>query len=178
MVSFVALVSFVSYTTFIMSTTPMKERNMTSMSVGSGPATTDEAALARDAGRALSRLVGRDRVHVEAVEEDGQRTSFVLPAGAVRLLVDILARMAAGTPVAVFPDHAELTTQQAADMLNVSRPYLVKLLEQGAITHTKVGTHRRIRFGDVAEYRERTMQRRREAVSELAREAQELDLGY
>jgi excisionase family DNA binding protein len=151
---------------------------MPSMSGRMRPATEDEAALAREAGRALSRLVGRDRVRVEAVEDDGRRTPLVLPASAVRLLVDMLAQMAAGNPVTVFPDHAELTTQQAADMLNVSRPHLVKLVESGLIPYTKVGTHRRIQFRDVVEYREKSLRRRRQAVSDLTQEAQELDMGY
>lgn len=77
---------------------------------------------ARDASRALARLGSRGGVHVQA-EEGGERQDFVLPATAVRLLTDMLALLAQGRSVVVMPEDAELTTQQAADMLNVSRPY-------------------------------------------------------
>ncbi|MGH3489613.1 MAG: helix-turn-helix domain-containing protein [Actinopolymorphaceae bacterium] len=67
-----------------------------------------------------------------------------MPRAAVRLLARILAHMAAGRGVSVIPVHAELTTQQAADMLNVSRPFLIGHLEAGEIDYTKVGSHRRV----------------------------------
>ena len=77
-------------------------------------------------------------------EEDGPATQVVIPAVALRFFVDVLAELANGNAVTVAPVHAELTTQQAADLINVSRPYLIQLLERGDIPFHMTGTHRRI----------------------------------
>ena len=114
-------------------------------------------------------------VHIRLT--DGEH-EIALPTPALRLLADILAEMAQGNTVTIVAAHAELTTQQAADFLNVSRPYLVKLLEQGAIPFRKVGARRRILFEDLMRYRQRSEQERQQALEKLAAQAQELDMGY
>ena len=86
--------------------------------------------------------------------------------------------MAAGNAVAITPLHPELTTQQAADFLNVSRPFLVGLLEEGKLPFRKVGTHRRILYNDLMAYKQQEDQARRRVLNELAKQAQELGLGY
>lgn len=92
------------------------------------------------------------------------------------MLAQILAMLANGQGVQIMPDAAELTTQQAADFLNVSRPYLIKLLEAGEIPFHMVGTHRRIRFQDLREYGRNDDLARRRAADELTRLSQELGL--
>ena len=94
------------------------------------------------------------------------------------MLVQILEGMAAGKGVTLVPVDAELTTVQAADVLNVSRPFLLKLLDQKAIPHRKVGTHRRIRMEDVMNYKDAIDREREKVLEQLTREAQAQDMGY
>jgi excisionase family DNA binding protein len=94
------------------------------------------------------------------------------------LLRQILESLAHGIPVRVVPLEAELTTGEAADILGVSRPYLVRLLEEGAIPYRKVGTHRRVRGKDLLDYLERFRKQGKDLVDQLTAEAQELGLGY
>ena len=142
------------------------------------PPSLQEAALARASGQRLSRLVGRNQPLTIRVMEAEREQPLDLPAGAVALLMDILEAMAAGRGVTVIPENAELTTVQAADILNVSRPFLIRLLETGAIPHRKVGKHRRIRMEDVIGYKQRIDAEREAVLDRLTAEAQELDMGY
>ncbi len=116
-------------------------------------------------------------VHLRPVGR-GEDVEVTLPPEAIRVLVRVLAHMANGDAVTVLPVHAELSTQEVADFLNVSRPHVVKLLEQGNIPFRKVGTHRRVLLADVLEYRHKDDERRRAILDELTREAQEMGLGY
>jgi excisionase family DNA binding protein len=136
-----------------------------------------ETELARESGRKLSAYQKRNlRVHIPA---NGQREQTVdLPASAVRLLVRILTEMAAGNAVTLIPIHAELTTQEAAQLLGVSRPFFIKLLESRAIPFRRVGTHRRVLFSDLMAYKRKVDAERSKTLDELAAQAQELNMGY
>jgi len=101
-----------------------------------------------------------------------------IPTGALHLLVEILTQMAKGNAVSIVPIKKELTTGEASDILNVSRPYLVELLESGKIPFRKIGTRRRILHQDLMAYKHRIDERRRQALAELAAQAQELNMGY
>jgi excisionase family DNA binding protein len=142
--------------------------------------TEDDSKLAQESSRVLAaHLAARRRLRVQVVPEKGQPGEAVaVPESALRLLTDILTEMAAGNAVTLIPVHAELTTQQAADLLNVSRPFLVGLLEAGKIPHRKVGTHRRVLFSDLMAYKKKVEAESLQALEELAAQAQELDMGY
>ncbi|MEM8672590.1 MAG: helix-turn-helix domain-containing protein [Cyanobacteria bacterium P01_G01_bin.67] len=139
-----------------------------------------EATLSQKSSRILaSRLqCGSPTQKLGVLEADGSEEILEIPSSAYQLLIDILSQMAQGNAVTLIPVHAELTTQEAADLLNVSRPYLVKLLESQQIPFHKVGRHRRIRFEDLMNYKNQIDHDRMQALEELAAQAQELDMGY
>lgn len=131
--------------------------------------TEQDAELAATASRALARAA-KDILHVRLQNGD----ELVLPKAVTRLLSHLLLEMGRGNAVTIIPIHAELSTQEAADFLNVSRPYLVKLLEAKKIPYHKVGTHRRVRFVDICDYKEKFEEVRSEALEALAEETQKL----
>lgn len=139
-----------------------------------------DALLAQESSRRLSKILGArgENVRLRVQPEKGPEETVAIPLAAVRLLADILTEMAKGNAVTLIPVHAELTTQQAADLLNVSRPYLIDLLEKGAIPHRKVGKHRRVLFHDLMAYKRKEDEARLKALDELAALDQELGLGY
>jgi excisionase family DNA binding protein len=101
-----------------------------------------------------------------------------LPPFAARLLFDALTALADGHAVTVVPIAAELTTQEAADVLNVSRPYLIKLLNDRKIPHRKVGNRRKVLLEDVLRFKRGDDQVRQDVLDELSREAQAIGLEY
>jgi excisionase family DNA binding protein len=139
-----------------------------------------EMAAAVESSRQLAAFVSTkvETQRIELIDESEQREVVELPTFALRLLGEILSELALGNAVRVVPIHGELTTQEGADLLNVSRPHLVKLLDQGELPHTKTGRHRRIKFADLMAYKEQRDQRSRDAMEELAAQAQELRMGY
>lgn len=139
------------------------------------PPSQADAALALESARHLEHRSEREVRSLKLVV-DNQGEGVLLPAPLFQLILEVLAQMARGNAITLVPVHAELTTQQAADLLGVSRPFLIKLLERGELPHRKVGRHRRVRFMDLVEYRKRIGARRQESLDELVRLSKDLGL--
>jgi excisionase family DNA binding protein len=142
--------------------------------------TAEEVALAKQSGRTLSVFLQTQAQtqQIEIYDDKGGAHPVQLPVSVLRLLVEVLTEIGEGNAVNIMPVHAELTTQEAADVLNVSRPFFVKLIEQGDIPFHKVGTHRRVRYQDVMTYKEAIDTKRTAVLDELAAQAQAHDMGY
>jgi excisionase family DNA binding protein len=133
-----------------------------------------ESLIAKEAVTKLKPLVltGVDvKIRVERAE-----TVVSLPARAVALIVELLETMADGKTVSLIPYEAEITTNQAADFMNVSRPFLVGLLEKNEIPYRMVGSHRRILMADLLDYKKKSDVRRRAAIGDMVAHAQRNNL--
>lgn len=121
-----------------------------------------------------------EKSHTEKIQIRIQESREVIeiPLKAFLMLKSILNKMADGKAVTILSTDSELSTQEAADLLKVSRPYFVKLLESGKMPYKKIGTHRRVYLKDLLTYKNELQKQRRENLSILAKEAQDLNLGY
>lgn len=145
------------------------------------PPTETQAREAAVAVRALAPMLSTRKGAAATLlvkPPKGTGEEVVVPKRAFELFVSILEQMSRGNAVTVIPIHAELTTQEAASLLNVSRPYLVRLLDSGKIPFHMVGTHRRVLAKDLRDFQQRDLMEREEAAAELTEEAQKLGLGY
>lgn len=154
---------------------------MTTLTFDSGEpvAPTDaDAIVARDSARRLlpALATANGTVQLRVGEPDGTNEPVTIPTAAFRLLVSILSEMASGNAVRLIPHHAELTTQEAAELLNVSRPYVVRLLDEGRMPSHRVGTHRRVLFKDVMTYKAEHRRARGRALDRMTAIDQELGL--
>lgn len=120
----------------------------------------------------------KNKSNVVKLKIQGTDELVSIPLKALKLLTSILTNMAEGKSIALMPTDAEISTQQAAEILNVSRPHIIKLLEKGDIPYKKVGSHRRILLQDILEYESKFKKTRRKQLNKLAAEAQKLNLGY
>lgn len=135
-----------------------------------------EASIAKKTSRVLaSNMDGEEPVQLRVIGSSA-RDTIQLPASAVRMLIRILDEMARGNTVALLPVHAELTTQEAANLLNISRPSLILLLDQGEIEYRRVGRHRRVKSEALMAYKRRVDVQRRAVLAELAAYDQELGI--
>lgn len=141
------------------------------------PGDVDTEVAERAARRIRDYLDGHpDDELIEAVGEVGAEDALVIPRATAVMFAQILDLLGQGRGVQIIPREVELSTQQAASMLNVSRPYLIGLLESGKIPFRKVGRHRRIRFEDLMDYMRRDDSERRAAADDLAELSEELGL--
>ena len=140
------------------------------------PPSEKEAGLAAHSSRLLVAAIGEGETTKLRLIDAKQ--DITVPVSAIRLLVDILNEMAKGNAVSMIPIHAELTTQEAADFLNVSRPFFVKVLENNEIPYSKVGVRRKVLFKDLLQYQEKSQRLSQQALDELSAQAQVLHQGY
>jgi len=139
--------------------------------IAPNPHETQIARESQDTLAAFNRDNDLDEIQVHLHTQNNQDAQFVLPRAAVLLLLNGLQEMAKGNAVSLVPIQAELTTQQGADLLCVSRPYFIKLLDEGQIPFRKVGSYRRVKAADVLayikEYQQGATQAMRELVADL-----------
>ncbi|MCH8530926.1 MAG: helix-turn-helix domain-containing protein [Saccharospirillum sp.] len=140
--------------------------------------TQTEVEQAKQSSRTLSKYANVDRVSLSLRGSDGQADELVLPGHVLQILLDVLAEMSQGNAISLIPYHQELSTQEAANLLNVSRPFLVGLLEKGDIPFRKVGSHRRVKLQDVITYKTDIDAKRTQVLDELGNLSQQEGMGY
>ena len=140
--------------------------------------TPEEMEDAKASSRTLAKYADADRVQMTLRGSNGEADELVLPGHVIQMLLTVLSEMSQGNAISLIPRHQELSTQEAASILNVSRPFLVGLLEQGDIPHHKVGSHRRVRLEDVLAYKERVDEQRLDALDRLTGVSQDEGMGY
>lgn len=138
--------------------------------------TESDASLAKETSRLLAPRVRSSAPLSFRVLDGAKGETLRIPAPAAKMLVRILEEMARGNAVTLIPVHAELTTQEAADMLTISWPSLIQLLDEGKIEYRKIGTHRRVRFESLMDYKRNADAERRAALAELAAYDQEIGI--
>lgn len=140
----------------------------------------EEAILAKISSRELAAYVETAAAsqQVAITDKAGQLHQVEVPVSALRLLVDVLTELGDGNTVKLIPVHAEMTTQEVADMLGMSRPTLIKILDEGHIPYHRSGNRRKVKYSDVVEYKKEIDNKRLQALDELSELDQSLGLGY
>ena len=140
----------------------------------------EDAVLAGKALESLSKLVEEKRRMPKIIPfaSLSKFKNLSMPLGIFELILELLNQTAQGRSVTIIPSNKEFTTQEAADLLNVSRPFVIRLLEEGKIPFHRVGAHRRIKAQDLMTYRRSSEKEQMEAFQELAKISQKLGLGY
>lgn len=138
--------------------------------------TPEEVTKAKQAANAFAKLADAEEMLSFRLNRTGKGgTTIELPSAVGKIVRDLLLLIGKGEAVTLVPFGGELTTQQAADLLNVSRPFLIKLIEEGEIPHHKVGTHRRVRAEDLFKYKQRRDVNREKALQKLTELGQAID---
>lgn len=158
-------------------TTLILNMQTSSVKLPSAKATEEAKVALRELSALLHRKAASRTVQVRP-DGEGKPVSVTVPREAFELFLEVLGQMANGNAVTIVPVHAELTTQQAADLLNVSRPFLIGLLDEGRIPFRLVGTHRRVKVADLVAYKQKDEAERQAVLDELTAEAEKHGLGY
>ena len=138
-----------------------------------------DCKLALSSSRVLSKYLDNEQTQpIRIISDDKTSDIISIPNTAFRLLIDILREMAKGNTIKVTSINAELSTQQAADLLNVSRPFVIQLIESKLLPARKVGSHRRILLQDLILYKNNIDAERQKVLDQLVAQAQELNMGY
>jgi excisionase family DNA binding protein len=138
-----------------------------------------ELEMARVAQRCIMEALDRSRaVKITLTTSEGKRPTVDLPPKALKLIGQLLGMMSEGRPFSLIPRNQELSTVEAAHLLNVSRPFVVKEIDEGRLPHRKVGTHRRITFEDLQAYAKTMREKQERALQRMADNARELGLDY
>ena len=144
--------------------------------------TAEDSEQAKDSSRVLAQALASysddDRVRMTIQSNSGISDELVLPGDIMNLLLTVLTQVSQGNAISLVPMHQEISTQQAADLLSVSRPHLVKLLEQNSIPFRKVGSHRRVKLTDVMTYRNTIDKERHKTLDELSGLSQDIGMDF
>lgn len=138
----------------------------------------EDAKQAEESSRTLAKYTNADRVKLSIRASNGESDDLILPGDVLQILLDVMSEIGKGNAISLVPHHQELGTQEAANLLNVSRPHLVSLLENGEIPFRKVGSHRRVLLTDVLSYRQSQHDMRSDTLDELAALSQQKNMGY
>jgi excisionase family DNA binding protein len=143
------------------------------------PLNDSETEMVKTAERMIMACLDHSRAATITIEsEDGSSPSVQVPPQVLRVLGQTLGLMARHQPVLLLPEKQELSTVEAANFLNVSRPFVIKEIEAGKLAYRLVGTHRRIRFTDLMNYANAMRAKQQEALDKKANNARELGLEY
>ncbi len=150
------------------------------MNVATKLPSAEEIALAKLGSQELSAVIesNGEAQRINVVDKQGQAHEVMIPASALNLMIEVLTQLGQGNSVSITPIHAELTTQEGADMLNMSRPTFIKLLDSNEIPFTRTGNRRKVAFADLMEYKEQLEKRRLASLDELSQLDQDLGMGY
>lgn len=147
--------------------------------MASPPMTERELEMARVAQRCIMEALDHSRaVRITLTTDTGEHPAIALPPASLKFIGQILGAMSEGRQITLIPENREFTTVEAANFLNVSRPFLIKEIEAGKLKHRMVGTHRRIAFEDLIAYARQMRERQEAALDRLAANARELGLDY
>ena len=140
----------------------------------------EEIALAKLSSQELSAVIesNGESQRINVIDKSGKTHEVTLPASALNMMIEVLTQLGQGNSVSITPIHAELTTQEGADMLTMSRPTFIKLLDSGKIQFNRTGNRRKVLFSAVMSYKQDLENQRLTTLSELSELDQEMGMGY